>query len=157
MTFKTPEDRKKVWTWVFKQVKLYLTTVIAILGTVWGVAEFYLQDFVDARVERHLIENQKKNKPLREIIGERLNLENEIVPYYMVTKFNEIDSLKKEVANFEEDYLPYLDWQLKITPMYRFLDEYGDEWWHGPDGKNYRVNYDDGQPWVVYHSHRRDL
>ena len=156
MPLKTPEEKKNAVKWLWSQLKIYGIAVAAAGASVWGVAQYYLEDYVK-EVATQVIEEAHGNKSFREILGEQLDVPTDVVPYYLTGKIIEIDSIESQIHVFEENYVPFLESQMKITVIYRFLDEYGDEWWHGFDGRNYRVNYDNGIPWVVYHGHRKDL
>lgn len=153
---KTPEEKKKAVKWILSLLKTYGIAVAAAGASVWGVAQYYLEDYVK-EVATQVIEEAHGNKSFREILGEQLDVPTDVVPYYLTGKIVEIDSIESQIQTFEESYVPYLEAQMEITVIYRFLDNVGDEWWHGFDGRNYRVNYEKGQPWVVYHSHRKDL
>ena len=153
---KTPEEKKKAIKWIVSLLKTYGIAVAAAGASVWGVAQYYLEDYVK-EVATQVIEEAHGNKSFREVLGEQLDIPTDVVPYYLTGKIVEIDSIESQIQTFEESYVPYLEAQMKITVIYRFLDDVGDEWWHGFDGRNYRVNYENGQPWVVYHSHRKDL
>lgn len=156
MPFKTPEEKKTAVKWIWSQIKTYAAVVAAGGATVWGVAEYYLEDYVED-VATEIIEEKTDKKSFREILGEQLEVPSDLVPYYVTSKFIALDSIISQVKAFEDKYMPILDAHMKITVIYRFIDEFGDEWWHGFDGRNYRVNYDEGHPWVVYHGHRKDL
>ena len=156
MPLKTAEEKKNALKWLLNNLKLYGITIAAAGASVWAVAQYYLEDYVK-EVAIEIIEEREEKKSFREILGDQLSIPEDVVPYYLTGKIVEIDSIKSEIKNFEEEYVPFLQNQMKITVIYRFLDEVGDEWWHGFDGRNYRVNYDDGHPWVVYHGHRKEI
>lgn len=156
MPLKTPEEKKNALKWLWNSLKLYGLIIVSGFGTVWGVAQYYLEDYVK-EVSAEVFEQMQDQKSFREILGEQLEIPTDIVPYFVTEKIIEIDSIQSQIKTFEQSYVPFLEAQMKITVIYRFLDELGDEWWHGPDGRNYRVNYDNGQAWVVYHSHRKNL
>lgn len=155
MPLNTPEEKKNALKWILSQVKMYTLTVLAAGGTVWGVAEIYLETYVrDTAIE--VIEDKNGNKSFREILGEQLQIPTDLVPYHLTRKLTELDSLIKDIRNFEEEYLPYLERQTEITPIYRFIDSEGQEWWMGPDGYPHGVMYDeDGRAWCVYHNSKR--
>ena len=156
MPLNTPEEKKNAVKWLISQAKVFGITILAAFGTVWGVAEIYLESYVK-EVATQVIEETNGTKSFREILGEQLDIPTDIVPYHLTKKLIEIDSIESQILVFEESYIPFIESQMSITVIYRYLDEVGDEWWHGYDGRNYRVNYENGQPWVVYHSHRKDL
>jgi len=156
MPLKTSEEKKNALKWLLSQAKIYAIAVAAAGASVWGVAQYYLEDYVKDTATQ-IIEEKNGNQSFREILGEQLDIPTDIVPYYLTGKITEIDSIESQITFFEESYVPFLEAQMKITVIYRYLDEVGDEWWHGYDDRNYRVNYDNGHPWVVYHGHRKDL
>ena len=156
MPLKTTEEKKKALKWVVNILKIYVPIIVAGIGTVWGFAKVYLDDYV-REVVTEVIEEENQQESFRDILGNQLNVPSDVVPYFITGKIVEIDSIQSQIMTFEKNYVPFLEAQMKITVIYRFLDELGDEWWHGPDGRNYRVNYENGQAWVVYHSHRKNL
>jgi hypothetical protein len=156
MPLKTAEEKKKAVKWILSILKSYGIPVVLGIGTVWGYCKVYIGDQI-REITIEVLEDLDQKKSFREVLGEQLDVPTDVVPYYLTGKVIEIDSIKSQIQTFEESYVPYLEAQMKITVIYRFLDDVGDEWWHGFDGRNYRVNYENGKPWVVYHSHRKDL
>jgi len=160
MTLKTLEDKKNAITWLVKQLKAFGVVAgitITLIGSgMWYVISKYLDGYVDTKVHS-IIDEKNGKKSFREVLGEQLNVPTDAVPYYLSGKLVEVDSLFNEVKRFEESYIPFLDKQMTITVIYRYLDENGDEWWHGYDNRDYRVNYTDGTAWVIYHGFRKDL
>lgn len=141
---------------MIQQIKIYFIAVAAAGASVWGVAEYYLEDYViDTATE--VIEEKTDKKSFREILGEEMRVPTDAVPYYLVKKLDLIDSLVNEVKVFETEYMPYLEFQLSIQPTYFFFDEGGTEWWMGPDGYPHGVMYDEKGKWCVYHGQRKDL
>ncbi|MHA1123747.1 MAG: hypothetical protein ACTSPC_13200 [Candidatus Heimdallarchaeota archaeon] len=156
MPLESPEEKKNAIKWIWKILSTYGLTVILGLGTVWGYLKVNLEDQIK-KITIDVLEEVNDKESFRDILGDQLEIPSDVVPYYLTGKIIEIDSIESQIRTFEENYIPFLETQMKITVIYRFLDEVGDEWWHGFDGRNYRVNYDNGQPWVVYHGHRKDL
>jgi hypothetical protein len=149
---------------VKKEVIKWLAGIISGILTVCSVSYAYittkLNDAIDNRIEVHeaLQDSlQREDKPFRELLGEALQVPSEVVHYHIGLKLAEVDSLQSNIEDFEEKYMPVIKRQMEITPLYRFLDETGEEFWNGPDGRQYRVMYEGGQAWVVYHGHRRNL
>lgn len=156
MSLKTPEDKSKALKWVWSQIKMYIVSVTAGLGTIWGIAQIYLEDYIDQRIEINKEIDHQQNRPLREIIGEENSVPLEIVPYYISDQLIKIDSIEYNIIKFETKYIPFLENQMLISPMYRYLDENGVEYWMGPDRQSHGVIYDDeNRPWVVYHGSKR--
>ena len=152
--FKDIIKTKGFWKQAFTQIKTFAITFIAALTCVWGVAEIYLEKYVrDTAVE--VIEEQHGKKSFREVLGEQFDIPTDLVPYYITEKLIMIDSIINEVERFEGKYIPHMDYQMKITPMYRFLDETGIEWWMGPDGRPHGVLYDNGEAWCVYSNRKQ--
>ena len=156
MPLKTPEEKQKAIKWLLSQAKMFGITFVLATGSVWGVAEYYLEDYVENTVER-VFEEKSDSKTFREILGSELGLSPEKVPYYLVDKFGEVDTLIFRVFTFQSKYSPILERDLSKTKIERYLDGNGDEWWSGYDGRDYRVNYENGKAWVVYHGFRRDI
>lgn len=153
---KTPEEKKAAIKWMLSQIKIFGITFSAALACVWGVAEVYLEDYVrDTAIE--VIEEKTDKKSFRDILSDELRVSSDAVPYYLSGKLVEVDSLRNRVFSFQTKYKPLLDEQIKITVIYRYLDENGEEWWHGYDNRSYRVNYDEGRAWVLYHGFRKNL
>jgi hypothetical protein len=149
----TPEEKKNAWKYVLSQIKafgvVFISAVTIVGGGMWYLVENYLDDYIDDKVEIALEERQGK-KSFREILGEQMKIPSDIVPYHITEKFTELDSLISEVERFEKKYIGFLDFHMKITPLYRFLDENGIEWWNGPDGRPHGVLFDNGEAWVAY-------
>ena len=156
MPLKTPEEKKNAIKWVVQQLKIYVIAVSTAFATVWGVAEIYLESYVrNTAIE--IIEEKNGNKSFREILGEQIGIPTDIVPYHLTEKLDALDSLVVHISEFEEEFMPYLEFQLSISPMYRFLDKDGVEWWMGPDGRPHGVLYDNGKAWCVYSNAKREL
>lgn len=153
MPLKTSEEKRNAIKWLIQQVKAFgVVAGIAITtigGSMWYLVENYLDDYIDNKIEEAL-NNRKGKQSFREILGEQMNIPSDVVPYHITGKFIELDSLISDVKSFEEEYMDYLDFQMKISPMYRFLDENGIEWWMGPDRKPHGVLFDERDAWVVY-------
>jgi len=149
MPLKTPEEKKNAVKWIINQLKIFGTTIVVGLGSVWGIAQYYLEDYVTETVHK-VLEEKGANKSFREILGEQLDIPTDIVPYHLTEKLNTIDSILVEVSEFEDKYKKHLDFQLRISPMYRFIDEDGIEWWMGPDRRPHGVLFDEGKAWCVY-------
>jgi len=133
-----------------------ISTITVVGGGMWYVIENYLDTYVADKV--HSIIDEKNGKQsFREILGEQMNVPTDVVPYHITKKMEALDSLIKDIKKFEEEYLPYLEFQMSITPIYRYIDENGQEWWSGPDGRGHGVVYDNGDAWCVYHGERYDL
>jgi hypothetical protein len=156
----TKEEKKKALTWIIQQAKVFgvtfFTAITIVGGALWYVVENHLNDYIDDRVSK-VIDEKHGKKSFREILGEEMDIPSDIVPYTIVAKFSQLDSLIQDVHEFEEEYLPHLDFQMSITPMYRFIDKDGVEWWMGPDGRPHGVVYTNGDAWCVYHSQKQDL
>jgi hypothetical protein len=152
--FKAIIATKGFWKQALAQIKTFGITFIAALGCVWGVAEMYLETYV-RETATEVIEEQHGKKSFREILGEQFDVPTDIVPYYLAEKLIVLDSLMAEIDRFEGKYVPHLDYQMKITPMYRFLDDTGIEWWMGPDGRAHGVLYDNGEAWCVYSNRKQ--
>jgi hypothetical protein len=152
---KTPEEKKDALKWILSQIKIYAVAVAAAGASVWGIAEYYLEDYVRSTATK-VIEEKQGNKSFREILGEQLNLPTDMVPYYLSEKCIQLDSLTADIGKFQEVYMPYLEFQLSISPTYFYWKD-GIEFWMGPDGYGHGVMYDDKGKWCVYHSQRRDL
>jgi len=149
MPLKTPEEKKNAVKWLINQVKVFGATIAVAFGTVWGIAQVYLEDYVTETVHQ-VLEEKGATKSFREILGIEMGVPADIVPYHIVDRFNQLDSLSVEISKFETKYVPHLDFQLRISPMYRFLDEDGIEWWMGPDRRPHGVLFDNGEAWCVY-------
>jgi len=156
MPLKTDEEKKNAWKIVLAQVKVFGVTVALGLGTIWGIVEIYLEDYVK-EVATTVIEERSEKQSFREVLGEKLKVPADEVPYHVCVKLTQVDSLVSEIKRFEGAYVPFLEHQMNITVIYRYLDDIGDEWWHGYDNRDYRVNYDNGVAWVVYHGFRKDI
>lgn len=153
MPLETSEEKKKALKWFVQQLKafgvVFFTAITIVGGGMWYVVENYLDSYVDNKIEEAFDARQGKQS-FREILGEQMNIPADVVPYYITEKFTVLDSLISEVDRFEEEYIEFLDFQMKISPMYRFLDENGVEWWMGPDRRPHGVLFDNGEAWVVY-------
>jgi len=155
MPLKTREEKKAAIKWIVQQIKIYVVAVGAAGASVWGVAQYYLEDYVKQTVV-DVIEEKNGNKSFREILGEQMNIPADIVPYHITKKITALDSLISDIQDFEDTYLPHLDFQMSIQPTYFFwLD--GAEYWMGPDGYDHGVMYDTDGKWCVYHGQRKDL
>lgn len=146
---KTPEEKKAALKWVIGLAKTYGVAIMAAGASVWGIAEVYLEDYVKDTVHQ-VLEETGRNKSFREILGDEMGVPTDLVPYHIVDRFDQLDSIVAEVTSFENKYVPHLDYQLRISPMYRFIDEDGVEWWMGPDRRAHGILYDDGEAWCVY-------
>lgn len=150
------ESKDKIlgaWKTVWKQVKFYTIATAGAVTTTWGIAEYCLEDYV-RKTAIEVIEEKHGNQSFREILSDQLDVPHDIVPYYIVDKFIALDSLISEIDKFEGKYGPYLDFQLRISPMYRYLDEDGVEWWMGPDRRPHGILFDAGEAWCVYSNRR---
>ena len=160
MPLQTREEKQKAIRWIIQQVKTFgvtfITAITVVGGALWYVVENYLDNYIDDRVHE-AIQKDQAHKSFREILGEEMDLPAEVVPYTLVSKINQLDTLIVDINDFKEEYLPYLEFQMSITPIYRFFDENGIEYWMGPDGKPHGVVYDNGDAWCVYHSRKEDL
>lgn len=125
-------------------------------ASVWGVAEVYLEDYV-RKSAIEVIEEKTDKKSFREILGEQMKIPADIVPYHITKKITDLDSLISDIQKFEDNYLPYLDFQMSIQPIYLYFDDAGIEWWMGPDGHPHGVMYDEKGKWCVYHGQRKNL
>jgi len=132
---KTPEEKKAAIKWLISQAKIFGLTFSAALACVWGVAEFYLEDYVK-QTATEIIEEKTSKKSFRDILSDEFSVSAEAVPYYLSGKLIEVDTLKNRVYSFQTKYRPILDEQIKITVIYRYLDENGEEWWHGYDNRS---------------------
>lgn len=141
---------------MIQQIKVYGVAVAAAGASVWGVAEYYLEDYVRATATE-VIEEKTDKKSFREILGEEMDVPIDMVPYLLVEKMSLIDSLIEDISTFEDEYMPYLEFQLSIQPTYFYFDDSGAEWWMGPDGYPHGVMYDENGKWCVYHGQRKDL
>ena len=153
---KTSEEKQAAIKWLLSQLKVFGLTFTAAMTTVWGVAEFYLEDYVKETATQ-IIEERTDKKSFRDILSEELKVSSDAVPYYLSGKLVEVDTLNNRLFMFQTKYKPILDTQIKYTVIYRYLDENGEEWWHGYDNRSYRVNYDEGKAWVLYHGFRKNL
>ena len=147
--FKAVITTKGFWKQAFAQIKLFGITFLAALGSVWDVAQMYLETYVKDTVNI-VLEEKNTTKSFREILGEEMGVPTDMVPYHIVDRFDQIDTLAVEISKFERTYVPHLDYQLRISPMYRFIDEDGMEYWMGPDRRAHGVLYDNGEAWCVY-------
>ena len=69
-----------------------------------------------------------------------------------------LDSLITEIDKFRDEYLPHIEHEKSIIPLYRFIDiEDGQEYKMMADGRPHPVLYDNGQAWIVYGSRRVDI
>ncbi len=150
MPLKTPEEKKNALKWMFNQLKVFGATAAVALASVWGVAEVYLEDYVKETVNK-VIEEKGSNKSFREVLGEEMGVPTDMVPYHIVDRFDQVDTLSMKIFRFETKYVEHLEFQLHITPIYCFVDENGIEWWMGPDGHPHGVMYENDRKWVVYH------
>lgn len=82
-----------------------------------------------------------------------LEVPNERVTFTLYTKLDSLTRFMYEAKKYED----VLSASLNIVPLYPFLDENGDEWQRMPDLRAYRVNYENGVRWIVYHGHRQNL
>lgn len=155
MPLKTPEEKKNALKWFVQQIKVYAVAVGAAGASVWGIAQYYMEDYVKDTATK-IIEEKQGNKSFREILGEEMNIPTDVVPYHLTLKLSALDSLISDIQDFEDEYLPYLEFQKSIQPTYFFWRE-GSEYWMGPDGYAHGVMYDNGGKWCVYHGQRKDL
>ena len=125
-TFKGIITTKGFWKQAFAQIKVFGITFLAALGSVWGVAQLYLEDYV-RETALTVIEEQHGTQSFREILGEEMGVTSDKVPYHIMNRFDQLDTLAVEISRFENKYVPHLDYQLRISPMYRFIDEDGIE------------------------------
>lgn len=150
---KTPEEKKAALAWIISIAKKAGATVaitVSLTGAgMWYVIENYLDDYIDEKVHG-IIDEQHGSQSFREILGEQMGVPTDLVPYHIVDRFDQLDSIVAEVTSFENKYVPHLDYQLRISPMYRFIDEDGVEWWMGPDRRAHGVLFDNGEAWCVY-------
>jgi len=149
MPLETPEEKKNAIKWFINQAKTYGVVVVSAFGTAWGIAQYYLEDYVTDTVHK-VLDEKGSNKSFREILGEQMNIPTDVVPYHLTEKLSTIDSILVEVTNFENKYKKHLDFQLRISPIYRFIDEDGIHWWMGPDRRPHGVLFDHDTAWVVY-------
>lgn len=155
MPLKTPEEKKNAIKWLVIQLKTFGVGFVACVGAAWGVGEVYLEDYTREVIDT-VLEERKENKSFRQILGEEMDIPTDMVPYILVEKINSLDSLMNNVQDFQDNYLPYLDFQLEISPMYRYIDNSGVEWWMGPDKRPHGVLYDDsGKAWCVYSNQKK--
>jgi hypothetical protein len=158
MGIKTLEDKRNAIKWIIQQIKIYIVAVGAAGASVWGVAEYYLEDYVkETAIE--VIEEKNGNKSFREILGDQMDIPSDIVPYYLTDKLNALDSLVSHIEKFEEKYLPLIEKQDAIIPLYRYIEiETGQEYKIMPDGRPHPVMIDEYSiKWIVYSNQRIDL
>lgn len=150
---KTTEEKRKAWQFVLSQIKafgvVFFSAITIVGGGMWYLVQNYLDGYIDNKIQEAFDTRQGKQS-FREILGEQMSIPSDVVPYYLANKIVELDSLISEVETFEEEYISFLDFQMRISPMYRFLDENGIEWWMGPDRRPHGVLFDEGKAWVVY-------
>jgi len=149
MPLKTTEEKKDAIKWIVGLLKTYGVALVAAGASVWGIAEVYLEDYVKETVQK-VLDERDGTQSFREILGEEMGVPTDMVPYHIVDRFDQLDSLSMEITKFENKYVPHLDFGLRVAPMYRYVDEDGMEYWMGPDRRGHGILHDNGQAWCVY-------
>lgn len=139
---------------VLKQLTVGLIAGSAMFIGLWkGVTEPQLKEMIEENnIKRDSIYNATSGS-FRSDLGVLLKVPKELVS---LTIYAHIDSTRRFMveAGKYEDFLERFSTIKLLSP---YLDINGDEWQPMLDGRDYRVNYDNGQRWIVYHGHRVDL
>jgi len=155
---KTPEEKKNAVKWLLIQLKTFGVGFVACITAAWGVGEVYLEDYTRSVIDQ-VLEERKENKSFRQVLGEEMDIPSDLVPYHIVEKLNELDSIVKHLDQFENKYLPIIDFQQSIIPLYRYVEKAtGQEYKMEADNRPHPIMYDEnGKAWIVYGNRRKDL
>ena len=156
MSLSVKEKISKIWTKdnLFLVSKI-LGTFVGLCGTLWIVAQIYLDDYVDNKIQQHETEvrqRQESEKSLQELLSVAMDVPIEMVPYEIAFKLNDLDSLLVDVNRFSDVILPYIDHQMSWTiPRMEIEPITGDEYWIGRDGRPYQIIYSSEVGRIWYH------
>lgn len=142
---------------VFKVLKQLVIGAVAgsamFIGLWKGVTEPQLEQMIeDNNIKMDSIHNATSSS-FRSELSILFKVPKEVVS---LTIYAHVDSSRRFMIEASK-YQDFLERFSSIKLLSAYLDEHGDEWQPMLDGRDYRVNYDNGQRWIVYHGHRVDL